>query len=78
MKKTIIAQAKDINTRYASVFKTLETYDNIHRLPLRRYKRRVDLTIDAQLWNRFKDYCKKNHVKMSNLVEQWIEKHLSP
>ena len=76
MEKTIIAHAKDVNNRYASVFKILEDYDKTHKLPLRRYKRRVDLTIDAQLWNTFKNDCKRNNLKMSNVIENWIKTHL--
>ncbi|MDO8556097.1 MAG: hypothetical protein Q7R96_02905 [Nanoarchaeota archaeon] len=76
MKKSFIEHAKDVNKRYASVFKTLEEYDKTHKLPLRRYKRRVDLTIDAQLWNTFKEECKQKNVKMSNVIELWIKEHL--
>ncbi len=72
----IIEQSKKIIEKYEPIFKQLEEYDKTHKLRKERYKKRVDLTIDSRTWNEFKEYCKKNNIKMSNVVENLIKKEL--
>lgn len=69
--------SKTVYERYKDLFQQLEDYDKTHKLRKIRYKKRVDLTIDAQLWNKFKNYCQKKGMKMSNVVENLIEHEIS-
>lgn len=73
---SVIEQSKRIVEKYNPIFKQLEEYDKTHKLRKERYKKRVDLTIDSRIWNEFKEYCKNNNIKMSNVVENLIKKEL--
>lgn len=67
---------KDIDKRYKKAFEDLEEYDRTHKLGKTRYKKKVDLTIDSQIWNKFRSYCEEKNLKMSNVVENLIKKEL--
>ena len=68
---------KDIDKRYPKVFKALEEYDKTHILRKESYKKKIDLTIDTQIWNKFKAHCKERNIKMSNVVENLIKKEIA-
>ena len=68
--------SKTIEKKHPYIFKALEEYDKIHKLRKERYKKKIDLTIDSQIWNRFKAYCREKNVKMSNVVENLIKKEI--
>ncbi|HLD02758.1 MAG TPA: hypothetical protein VJC07_03605 [Candidatus Nanoarchaeia archaeon] len=68
--------SKNITKKYPKLFKGLEEYDKTRKLPRWNYKKRVDFTIDAHLFNELKAYCKKKNLKMSNIVENLIRKEL--
>ena len=36
-------------------------------------KKRVDFTVDSELFKRFKEYCKLHNIKMSNVIENLIK-----
>ncbi|HLD16040.1 MAG TPA: hypothetical protein VJB94_05725 [Candidatus Nanoarchaeia archaeon] len=36
-------------------------------------KKRADFTIDQELLERFRGYCKQNNIKMSNVIENLIK-----
>jgi len=43
---------------------------------LRIYKKKVDFTIDEDVFNEFRNYCKKNNISMSGKVESLIRGEL--
>ena len=65
-----------IGSKYPIVFKMLEEYDKTHKLRKDSYKKKIDLTIDTQIWNRFKAHCREKNIKMSNVVENLIKKEI--
>ncbi len=73
---TIIEQSRKVLEKYSPIFEQLENYDKTHKLRKMRYKKRIDLTIDSQTWNAFKAHCERNHLKMSNVVEDLMKKRL--
>ena len=39
-------------------------------------KKRIDITINAELLQQFKEYCKHHNIKMSNVIENLIAEKL--
>ena len=54
----------------------LEELDRTGRLRKTIYKERVTFTIDEAMMIKFRDYCKKNSISMSNKVESLIREFL--
>ncbi len=62
--------------KYPEVFDALEEYDRTHRLKKINYKERANFTIDSNLLNRFREYCREHGMKMSAKIEQYIAEEL--
>jgi len=58
-------------------FEALGVYDETGKLPRLQTKVRVNFTIDEELYHKFKKFCQKEGLKMSqvveNLVLQWLK-----
>lgn len=54
----------------------LEESDRTHKLLKADYKERVNFTIDADLMIKFRRFCRKESISMSNKVETLIRKYL--
>ncbi len=39
-------------------------------------KKRIDITINTELLEKFKEYCKHHNIKMSNVIENLIAERL--
>ena len=72
----LIKKADKALLMYSEVFDALEEYDRTKRLKKINYKKRVNFTIDEDLFNEFRNYCKKNGLSMSNRIESYISKEL--
>lgn len=55
-------------------FKALEEFEKTGKTIT---KTRLNFTIDRELARKFRDYCKKHRLNMSELVETWIKKNLN-
>lgn len=53
-----------------------EEFDRTHKLMKVKYKERVNFTIDSDIIRRYRKYCKKNSISMSNKIESMIIKFL--
>ena len=67
--KKVIAQNQDM-------FTVFEELDRTGRFRKRTYKKRADFTIDEDILIKFKNYCKKNNIKMSAKIESLIREEL--
>ncbi|MEK6923476.1 MAG: hypothetical protein AABW84_02185 [Nanoarchaeota archaeon] len=59
--------------KHADLFEALAEYDRTGKLPKLSYKKRIDVTIDAAILRKVKEYCKKNNIKVSNLIENKLK-----
>lgn len=69
--------AKEMKKKHPYVFTALEEYDRTKKLPKSRWKKRVDFTIDAEVFNKFRAYCEEKNLKMSNVIENLVKKQLA-
>lgn len=58
------------------LFTVFEELDRTGIFRKASYKKRVNFTIDEDLFNRFRSYCKKKGIVMSAKLEQYIRKEL--
>jgi len=68
--KKIIAKNQDL----LNVF---EEYDRTGKLRKINYKTRVNFTVDENLFNNFRSYCKRNALNMSAKIESYMKKELT-
>ena len=59
---------------HKSAFKALEEFEKTGRLIT---KTRLNFTIGRETAKNFRDYCKKNRLNMSEIVEKLIKKKIS-
>ncbi len=69
-------KAKKVIKENQDMLTVLEELDRTGKFKKRTYKKRVNFTIDEELFIKFRNYCKKNSLNMSALVEKYIEKEL--
>lgn len=58
--------------KYADAFEALAEYDRTGRLAKLSYKKRIDITIDARLLRKLKEYCSANSLKLSQFIESRV------
>ena len=68
--KKIIERNRDLLTVFEELDRT-----GTFRKPI--YKKRVNFSIDEELFNRFRAYCKKNGINMSAKIENYIREEIS-
>lgn len=73
---SVVEKAKKIIDKNQDMFIVLEELDRTGKFRKRSYKKRVNFTIDEDLFNKFRNYCKKKGIKMSTKLEQYIKKEL--
>jgi len=67
---------KVVNENQA-LFIALEDLDRTGKLKKIDYKKRYNFTIDQDVMNRFRSYCSKNGIVMSNKIEELIKNFIS-
>jgi len=73
---SFLEQAKKSIIKNQDLLNALEEYDRTHKLRKINYKARVNFTVDEDLFNLFRSYCKKNGLNMSAKVEYYMKKEL--
>ena len=68
--------ARRIIRENPDMFSALEEYDRTRKLPKLTYKRRVDFTIDEEVFRKFRTYCQEEGLAMSKVVEKLIRKEV--
>lgn len=70
--QSFLEKAKEIIAKNQDVIATLEELDRTGRFRKRAYKTRAAFTLDEELFNNFRNYCRKNGINMSGKIESYI------
>ncbi|MBS3166949.1 hypothetical protein J4403_01940 [Candidatus Woesearchaeota archaeon] len=71
-KDKVLTRGIQIINENPTLFKALEDFEKTGKLIL---KTRLNFTIDRDTAKKFRDYCKKNRLNMSEIVEELIKKN---
>ncbi len=74
--KRMVDLAMKAIDKHQEAFEALMEFERTGKLPKLEYKERADFTIDAKLLRKFREYCKRNGMKMSAVLENYIKKEL--
>ena len=74
--KELLKYAREAIAEHPEVFAALEEYDRTRRLPKLKYKKRVNFTLDSELFREFRRLCEKKGIKMSIKIEELIKKEI--
>lgn len=75
--KGLIENTKRLLKEQPEIFDALLEFERTRRVPKFTYKKRVNFTLDPILFNKFKNYCEKEGIKMSTKLEQYIREKMS-
>ena len=67
-----VERAKKLIAMHPEWFDALGIYDETGKLPRFPTKTRVNFTVDEELYHKFRQFCKRNGLKMSSIVEKKI------
>lgn len=67
-----VERAKKLIALHPEWFDALGVYDETGKLPRFPTKVRVNFTVDEELYHKFRQFCKRSGVKMSQIVEKKI------
>jgi hypothetical protein len=73
MNKKELKKLADENKLFLDALKEYDKTGKVPELP----KQRVNFTIDPVKFNKFRKYCKNNHISMSGLIEDYIESFIN-
>jgi hypothetical protein len=65
-----VERAKQIIAKYPEVFESLLEFERTKKIPKLYRRKRIDVTIDENVLRDFKNYCSKNGLNMSRLIEK--------
>ncbi len=71
-----LEQAKKAIAKNQDLLNVFEEYDRTGKLRKSTYKTRVNFTVDEDLFNAFRSYCKGNGINMSAKIESYMKKEL--
>ena len=74
--RSFLDKAKKVIARNQDVIAVFEELDRTGKFKKRTYKIRAAFTLDEELFNEFRAYCKKNGINMSGRIESYIRKEL--
>ena len=74
--KGLIETTERLIREQPEVFDALLEFERIKRVPKFTYKKRVNFTLDPELFKKFNSYCEKKGIKMSTKIEQLIRKEI--
>jgi len=75
-KRPILKIAKEIIKKHPEYFEALLEFERTKKLPKFTYKKRVNFTIDENLFREFRNFCEKKNLKMSGVIEKLISNSL--
>ncbi len=67
-----VERAKKLIAMHPEWFEALGVYDELGKLPRFPTKVRVNFTVDEELYHKFKQFCRRKGLKMSQIVENEI------
>lgn len=65
-----VARAKKIVNKYPEVFEALLAFERTKKIPLLYKRKRINITINENIIRDFKNYCQKNGLNMSRILEK--------
>jgi len=74
--QSFLEKAKEVIAKNQDVIAVFEELDRTGRFKKRTYKTRAAFTLDEELFNEFRSYCKKNGINMSGKIEMYIKNEL--
>ena len=73
---SFLEKAKEVIAKNQDVLSALEELDRTGKLRKIAYKTKVSFTIDEELFNKFRNYCKQNGINMSGRIESYIREEV--
>jgi predicted flavoprotein YhiN len=73
---SFLEKAKRSIAKNQDLLNVFEEYDRTGKLRKINYKTRVNFTVDENLFNNFRSYCKRNTLNMSAKIESYMKKEL--
>ena len=74
--RSFLDKAKEVIAKNQDVIAVFEELDRTGKFKKRTYKVRASFTLDEELFNNFRNYCKKNGINMSGKIESYLRKEL--
>ena len=74
--RSFLEKAKEVISKNQDVIKVFEELDRTGKFRKRTYKIRAAFTLDEELFNKFRAYCKVNGINMSGRIESYIRKEV--
>ena len=74
--QSFLDKAKKVIAKNQDALNALEELDRTGKLRKTSYKAKVSFTIDEELFNEFRNYCRKNGINMSGKIESYIKEEL--
>ena len=71
-----LEKAKEVIAKNQDLLNVFEEYDRTGKLRKSSYKVRVNFTVDEDLFNSFRSYCKRNGINMSARIESYMKRGL--
>ena len=73
---SFLEKAKEVIAKNQDMLTVFEELDRTGKFRKRVYKTKVSFTIDEELFNKFRNYCKQNGINMSGRMESYIRQEL--
>ena len=70
--KGLIKTTERLMKEQPEIFDALLEFERTGKILKFTYKKRVNFTLDATLFRKFRSYCEKKGIKMSTRIEQHI------
>ena len=74
---SFLEKAREVIAKNQDVITVFEELDRTGKFRKRAYKTRVSFTLDEELFNEFRSYCKKNGINMSGKIESYMRNELN-
>jgi len=75
--KKFVKTALRIIKEKPEMFEALLEFERTGKVPKPVYKKRANFTIDKNILNKFREYCKDKGCNMSKLVEKFMKETVS-
>ncbi|MBI2557748.1 hypothetical protein HYW20_00345 [Candidatus Woesearchaeota archaeon] len=74
--QSFLEKAKEVIAKNQDVIAVFEELDRTGKFKKRTYKIRAAFTLDEELFNKFRAYCRENGINMSGRIEHYIREEM--
>jgi len=74
--QSFLDKAKEVIAKNQDVITVFEELDRTGKFRKRTYKVRASFTLDEELFNKFRNYCKEKGMNMSGRIENYLREEL--